>query len=271
MISDLTAFISFLAPLAAAAIGCIYIISNRNKSIAKSFLLFSLISVAYKSLFDFVVSFNITGFILPSYAIGNFFVFSCAPFLYLYFKSLVNIKSTFPAANNLKHFILPAIVFLIGLFLIITVPANQFIAFLNMRFEKGILDKNFALYSIFYTFGFPLLIVQWSFYVVLLTKIMNKRRRIYSKYYGTLEQRNSSLIQRIFAMYLGIFFISFILSVFKVQSNLIIFLSNAACCTFIVLAVLYGNEQLNMQKYRMYKLSSHEEEIAARDRSPSKR
>lgn len=216
--------------------------------------------MAYKSLFDFVVSFNIEPLILPAYAMGNFFVFSCAPFLYLYFKSLLKKKTTLQA-SYLKHFYLPAIVFITGIVFTLTLPAEQLIDFLNMRFEKGILDKNFTLYSIFYTLGFPLLIIQWLVYVYLLLKIIKKRRKWYSKYYGSLEKRNQTLISRIFILYMGVFIISFILSVLKVQSHLVILITNLSICGFITLAVLNGNEQINMQKYRMYKLSSHEEEI----------
>lgn len=265
MINDVTAFISYLAPLTAAMIGGVYTVSNRNKSLAKSFFLLSLFAVAYKSFFDFVVSFHIDAIIIPSYAMGNFFIFSCAPFLYLYFKSLLK-KKTKVKADNIKHFILPAMVFISGIFFTVFIPAEILIDFLNMRFEKGILDNNLAVYSIFYTLGFPMLLIQWPVYIYLLRKVIIKRRKWYKKYYGTLEQRNQKLIKRISILYLSIFSISFLLSVFKVQSNIIIFGTNFTICSFIILAVLYGNEQLNMQKYRMYKLSSHEEEIMIKKR-----
>lgn len=270
MINDVIAFISYLAPITAAAVGIVYTLGNRHKSIAKSFFILSLSAVAYKSLFDFALAFNIQFVIIPSYVLGNMLIFSCAPLLYLFFKSLLhpNFKINF---ENLRHLIFPLTMFFTGACFALFMPAGTLIDFLNARFDGNITTFTPRAFRIFYSVGFPLLVAQWGLYIYFLRKIVLKRREIYRKYYGSLEKRNQQLIKRISLCYLSIFALSFLSFALNVQNSLIIFMINSVFCILIIFSVLAGNEQLNMKKYRMYKLSSHEEEITQKNqKKPSK-
>lgn len=238
----------------------IHILNNRHRGISRNLLASVILLTAYKGVYDFIIAFGLTPYHIIGYLLGNIALFSVAPLLYIYFRSLLTKTFVFQR-SNIKHFSIPFLFFIISTFSVIFSSEQDIISVLNHRFEKGVnFERSFTLIMV-YLIGYPLLVVQWAVYVAYTFKLIRKQKKKYGKFYGSFEKRNEVLIKRLHMYLAGIFVISFIITFLQISNEKVIIALNSVVAVLITLAVYYGQEQVNMKKYRMYKLSSHKEDI----------
>ena len=102
---------------------------------------------------------------------------------------------------------------------------------------------------------------QLIWYTGKIQKVYAKQRRKYGKYYAEYEERNEQLMLRqvVILMMVGVYDLMF--WVVRVRSPLLLIFANVVFGVLMGYLVISGKEQIDKKKYRMYKLSSHEDEV----------
>ncbi len=260
MKSETLSIISYLLPLAVSSIGALTILSNRNRGVSRNVFAIILLILSYKFGYDLVAAMHLKRIEIPTFVFGSFAWFSLAPLLYRYFHSL---RSNDYAFNRLfiKHLAPGIFVSLVVFVLSFVVDSETYIEVLNHRFEDDASFERSAYKIIIFILGSPLLLFQWIVYFYFLTQTIQLQQRSYGKFYGSYEQKNELLMKRIYFSMASIFLISFCAQFFQLKDPFVIMFINLFQSIATIFIFQAGKEQINIKKYRMYKLSSHLEEI----------
>ncbi len=215
---------------------------------------------AYKFAYDMLGVLGLDLLQVLAFFAGTLIWFSIAPLLYTYFSSLQT-HSFELDKSLLKHFVLPAGLILAGIGFLVLLGENRFLEVLNHRFEEDrSFERSISKIGLF-LIGTPFLAAQWVIYFKFLRSTISKQKNYYGKFYGSYEQRNEVLMNRIFYSFFAVFAVSFLVQFFQVNQSLYIILINLTLGFLVWVVMVAGREQIDMKNYRMYKLSSHEEEI----------
>jgi uncharacterized paraquat-inducible protein A len=247
-------------PLTIGLLGAVSLLSNRHRGFSRNAMSFVILATSYKGLDDLIGYLGLSNLQIISYFFSIIALFSVAPLLYKYFQSLLQESYIF-TFKDMKHFIVSFVLLGLTLLLALTVSKAELLHVLNNRFDEGRDFYGITALIFIYIIGYPLLIIQWILYFAFINKLIHNQKKRYGKFYGSYERRNEQLIRRVFFALTGVFIISFLMLFFQISQNLIIILSNIFVAILIGVAINAGHEQVDMKRYRMYKLNSHEEEI----------
>lgn len=260
MKTETLSIISYLLPLAVSSIGAITILSNRNRGVSRNTFAFILLILSYRFGYDLIAAMHIKSVEILAFVFGSFIWLSLAPLLYRYFHSLrtndYTLTSTF-----LKHLASGIIVSMVVFVLSFLVEHHIYIEALNYRFQNDASFERNVYKIIIFILGSPVLAFQWVLYFYFLKQTIKAQQRSYGKFYGSYEQRNELLMKRIYFGMAFIFFISFCAQFFQLKDPIYIFIINLFQSFATIYIIQAAKEQIDMKKYRMYKLSSHLEEI----------
>jgi hypothetical protein len=103
--------------------------------------------------------------------------------------------------------------------------------------------------------------VQLFIYNRMIQSVYRHQRIKYGKFYADYEERNEQLMLRqiVILTMVGVYDLMF--WVIRVRDPLLLVVSNLIFAGLMFYLIVSGREQINKKKYRMYKLSSHEDEI----------
>jgi hypothetical protein len=243
-----------------AILGSLTILGNRHKGITRNLFVVVLLLAAYKFAYDMLGVLGLDLLQIIAFFAGTLIWYATAPLLYTYFRSLQTHEFELNR-SLLKHFAIPALLLVAGGIFFIFLGEQRFLEVLNHRFEEDrSFERSISKIGLF-LIGTPLLSAQWLLYFKYLKDTIAGQKSYYGKFYGSYEQRNEILMNRIFYSFFAVFAASFLVQFFQVNQPVYIILINIILGLLIWLVMVAGREQIDMKNYRMYKLSSHEEEI----------
>lgn len=113
--------------------------------------------------------------------------------------------------------------------------------------------------------------VQLFVYNRMIQNVYRHQRIKYGKFYADYEERNEQLMLRqiVILSMVGVYDVMF--WVIRLRIPWLLVVSNIVFGGFMLYLIISGREQINKKKYRMYKLSSHEDEIKGSLRLERKR
>ena len=250
--------ISFIIPLIASSVGLLAILDNGNKGKSRMLFVLFLICLTGQSLFDVLVQVD-----LDDYLILSAFLFLPIAFLYgvilnTYTKSLLD-RKYIPEQFNKKQLIPSIVVFLILIILFLIWPKEEFIR--NVKCLTCNLSGEGNLGIIMLLLNCSLYLVLMPFYAVKIYGLFEKQKDLYGKYYASYELKNERSMKNIIVSFLIIGVLHLInLMGFKLPDSMTI--SSNLLSGILVTGIYFsGKNQLDIKKYRMYKLISHEEDI----------
>lgn len=252
--------ISFLFPLAASLVCILLIVQFRQKGISRSLFTALFVCFALHFFYELAIQIDIITvepifyliFLPASYAIG--------PILYIYNKSLLSRKFIFKSKYRL-HFIVSVGVFFVSVAMHIYYGSKDFgIIISNYGPEQlpGRVNQGRILFLLLKTTFFY---VHLLAYYLLIARDQAKHKKRYGKYYADYEKRNERLLFRIFLSLLGIIITQLVIQVLRLDIAAVTVAANFFSAVLIVVMFLAGKKQVEIRKYRMYKLSSHEHQI----------
>lgn len=223
---------------------------------------------SYKYAYDILSSFDLGTLQIIAYIVGIPITFGMAPAIYKYFRTLLYENEDFINANLRKHFFPVLIILIVNLVIVFMLDYDLILKTLNGQFRRDPSFTHNIFTMVLFMTGTPLLVFQWLFYYLFLKRLISRQRALFGKYYGSYEQRNEQLIKRIYFSFTTIFISNFLITFFQIKNPLYIIALNLISGLLMVAIVMAAREQVEVRSYRMYKLSSHEEEVSDRIKQP---
>tara|TARA_Y100000782_G_scaffold114966_1_gene153832 strand:- start:9944 stop:10735 length:792 start_codon:yes stop_codon:yes gene_type:complete len=260
MTLNLLTVFSYMLPLTAALISSLIVFQIRQKGKSRSYFGFLMLTISLLFFSEFAMKLDLV-VMLPFFYI--FFLstnYLIGPLLFFYNESLLHRKPRFK--NQYKVHLFPSLL----VFILLT---TSFFYIGEDKFGQSILLTSSESYSgMENIFAYLILFLKTTFfylhllfYYYLINKNQDRHKKKYGKFYADYEKRNELLLLRIFISILGLIVTQVILELFKADNPYLIIGCNLAAGILIVLIFISGKEQVEIRKYRMYKLSSHEHEI----------
>lgn len=257
---NLIGIISFLLPLTLALLGVLSVFSNRNTGPAKYLMLSVFLLLAYKFGQDILIVLGLYQIQTLVFLIGTPLMYLIIPILYKYFQSLLLFEKEFDF-NILKHSYIFFIVLFFNLLLFLFMSKEDYLSVLNYRFEGDPQTFDSIKRVLLFSLTAPFLLIQWILYYSIIKNLFKKQKKEYGKFFGSFEKRNKVLSYRIYRFLMFSFVLSFLNIFLRVENTYFDILTNLSISFLLFIVILSSREQINMRSYRMYKLSSHLEEI----------
>lgn len=258
---EIIGIITYLVPLTVSLLGAVSIFGNKHKGVARNLLSLTLVILTYKFAYDILGVLDLDILQLIAFNAGNLLWFVAPPMLYYFYISLQTHNYELDKPAFRKHLITGGVIFTFSMLILGLLPIEQYMEVLNFRFQDSpTFEHNFYRFALF-SLGTPLLFLQWFFYYFLLDRLIKEQQTYYGKFYGSYEKRNEQLMRRTFHFLIAIFAMSFGVQFMQITNPIYIILINLIQGTLLYFVISAGREQIDIKSYRMYKLSSHEEEI----------
>lgn len=252
--------VSFLLPLAASMVCFLLIVQFRQKGISRQLFAALFVCFGLHFFYELAIQIDIITlqpifyliFLPASYAIG--------PLLYIYNQSLL--KKGFKMRRKLRVHFIPSFLLFLGSIAMLTYYGNDNFGVIISDYSSTELPKSVNQGRILFLLAkTTIFYVHLLIYYFLIGRDQNKHKRKYGKFYADYEKKNEQLLFRIFLSLLGIIITQLVIQVLKLNISLIIVVSNLFSAILIAVMFFAGKKQIEIRKYRMYKLSSHEHEI----------
>ena len=257
---SLISIISFLLPITLSLLGVLSVFSNRNNGLAKYLMIAVFLLLTYKFGQDIFIVLGLYQLQIYVFLLGVPIMYTIAPILYKYFQSLLLFEKEFDF-NILKHSYAVFLAFTLNILLFSSMSVENFLSVINYRFEGEQHTFDSIMMILLFTLSAPLLLVQWFFYRYTIESLFKKQKKDYGKFFGSFEKRNKVLSYRIYNLLMISFVISFLNIFIRIDNPYFDIIANTIISTLIFIVIYSCREQINMRGYRMYKLSSHLEEI----------
>ena len=252
--------ITYLLPLTVSLLGALTIFGNRHRGISRNLFGYILFLMSYKFGYDLLSVMRIDTLQIIAFIAGSLIWYSLAPLLYRYFSSLQSHDFILDRLL-IKHFLPGLLIGITVLGFTLLLGKDTYVEVLNHRFNQDPSFQKSAYKTILFLLGSPLLTFQWLIYFYFLQSTINDHKKSYGIFYGSYERRNEILMKRIYFSMASIFLISFFAQFFQIQEPVYMILINLIQSVAAIIVVQSAKEQIDMKNYRMYKLSSHHEEI----------
>lgn len=103
--------------------------------------------------------------------------------------------------------------------------------------------------------------IQLFWYIKKIRSIYIHQERKYGKFYASYEQRNEQLMLRQLIILFFVACYDLMFWVVRVRNPYLLIVANIFFGVALTYLVIAGREQINIKRYRMYKLNSHEHEL----------
>jgi hypothetical protein len=113
--------------------------------------------------------------------------------------------------------------------------------------------------------------VQLVYYAKRVGRIFENQKRKYGKFYASYEERNERLMLRLMFVLAIVGVYDFLFWVIKIRTSSLFIIVNFIIGGLLVWLIFSGREQINIKRYRMYKLNSHEHELKEAHQPAKKR
>ncbi len=254
--------ITFLFPVGVLAIGALDVFANRNAGLSRTLFGIFLFTLLSFFLFNLMTEVEMGAFQIYGFVIFMPFSMFAAPILLMYQTSLMGKKDKLLGRGATYVHLIPALysltILVIGLFIFKTEEVNEILTI--QKLNTQVVSKNIARWVL--VSAHIVWYVQLFVYNKKIQKVYAVQRRKFGKFYAEYEERNEQLMLRqvLILILVGVYDLMF--WVVCVRDPLLLIISNIIFGLLMGYLIISGREQIDKKKYRMYKLSSHEDEIA---------
>ncbi|HBH06101.1 MAG TPA: hypothetical protein DDX92_05830 [Flavobacteriales bacterium] len=252
--------ISFLIPAGVSAVGILSILANRFRGRSRLLLVLMLVSLLAYFIANLIFKIEFAAYQLwPLVILIPLWMLS-APLFYSFVTSLLEDEVVGKKINWIWHIILPVVSFIIAIIAALLFTNEEIIDIVSESsksrdtFSTGIARGIFVAVHLFW-------FLQWLVYFRLLDKLFKKQKRVYNIFYGSYETRNEDLYIRMKFLVIIMTAMDLLVWVFLFVSPSWILSFNLLFGILTALIIISGREQVDMKKYRMYKLNSHHHEV----------
>ncbi len=253
--------ITFLVPVGAVAIGLLDINANRNKGISRYLFSSFLFAVLSFFLFNLMTEVEMGEFQILGFVVLFPFSFLAAPFLLMYQKSLMGEKSKLLGETGVIWNFVPSIfsvlILVIGLAMFSVQEVNEIL--ITQRLNSGDSIKINA--RLILISAHLMWYVQLFWYNFKIRSVFRAQKRKFGKFYAQYEERNEKLMNRIVIIFMMIGVYDLMFWIVRVRNPYLMILVNVIFGIALAYMIMAGREQIDIKRYRMYKLDSHMYEL----------
>ena len=260
-----------MLPLGVLSVGSLEIFSNRNSGLSKILFGSFLVSLLAFFLFNLMTEVQMGSFQIIGFVVLMPISMLASPILLMYQTSLMGKSQKLLGKGPIFIHFIPAvytiIILSIGLTVFSTNELNEILTDQKLDSENHLaLIARWVLVS-----AHVVWYIQLYIYNRMIQGVYRHQRLKYGKFYADYEERNEQLMLRqiVILTLVGVYDLMF--WVLRVRSSYLLVIANIIFGALMFYLIVSGREQINKKKYRMYKLSSHEDEIKDRHRLERKR
>lgn len=268
----IVSLITYLIPIGVLSVGMLDIYTNRNSGISKTIFSVFLFALLSMFIYNLMTEVEMAFFQIIAFAIFMPLSMLAGPLLLMFQQSLMGKKRKLLGEGSkvLLHF-LPALytilVLVVGLVLYSAEELNEILTIAD--FDEGDLPTLYARWVLGSTH--VLWYVQLLWYAKRIGKLFEHQKRKYGKFYASYEERNERMMLQGLAVLGMVGVYDFLFWVIKIRTGTLFILVNFIVGGLLVWLILSGREQINIKRYRMYKLNSHEHELKDVEKYSKKR
>ena len=257
--------ITFLIPVGVLAVGLLEVYGNRNTGLSRTLFAAFLFSLLSFFLFNLMTEVEMGGIQIIGLVILMPLSMLAAPLMLMYHKTLMGFKSKLLGTNNVIWnfipFIYSIIVILIGLSYFSVNEVNDI--FISQRINSG--DKIKIIARLVLISAHALWYLQLGWYSLKVKEVYDNQKRKFGKFYAQYEERNEKLMNRevIILLMVGVYDLMF--WVVRIRHPYLLILVNISFGVILSYLILSGKEQIDIKRYRMYKLDSHKHELGKKN------
>jgi len=183
------------------------------------------------------------------------------PLMLMYQKSLMGMKHKLLGHQKIALNFVPAIysvlVLVVGLSIFSLKDVNDILTL--QRLESGATNIVIARYVL--VSAHVLWYLQLFWYTKKIRLVYDKQKRKYGKFYAQYEERNEKLMMREVVILMMVGFYDLMFWVVRVRNPYLMILVNVIFGIILAYLIIAGREQIDIKRYRMYKLDSHKHEL----------
>ena len=253
--------ITFLIPVGVVSIGLLDIYANRNTGISRTIFSAFLFSVLSFFLFNLLTEVEMGETQIIGFVLLMPFSMLAGPLLLMYQKSLMGSKTKLLGHTRIAWNFIPAVysilILIVGLSVFTISEANEILT--TQKLDSGETKKvigRFVLIS-----AHVLWYIQLFWYTRKIRSVYQHQKKKYGKFYAQYEERNEKLMLREVAILMMVGFYDLMFWVVRVRSPYLMIAVNVVFGVILAYLILSGREQIDIKRYRMYKLDSHKHEL----------
>ena len=253
--------ITFLFPVGVLAIGALDIFANRNAGLSRTLFGIFLLALLSFFLFNLMTEVEMNSIQIMAFMMLLPISMLAAPILLMYQTSLMGrSKKLLGDGSIVLHAfsaLLVTVVLISGMFVFSFDELNDILT--SQKLESKEVYKIAARWIL--VGAHFMWYAQLIWYTRKIQMVYAKQRRKYGKYYAEYEERNEQLMLRqvVILMMVGVYDLMF--WVVRVRNPILLIIANLVFGLLLAYLIISGKEQIDKKKYRMYKLSSHEDEV----------
>ena len=253
--------ITFLIPVGVLAIGLLDIYANRNSGLSRSLYSAFLFTILSFFLFNLLTEVEMGSIQIFGFVLLLPFSMIAGPLMLMYQETLMGHSHKLLGKTKIFWHFVPAIyslvILLAGLFMFSIDELNDILTIQHLestdrieRISRGVLVSAHILWYI-----------QLFWYIKKIRSIYVHQQRKYGKFYASYEERNEQLMLRQMIILFFVAFYDLMFWVVRVRNPYLLIAANIFFGVVLTYLVIAGREQINIKRYRMYKLNSHEHEL----------
>ena len=189
------------------------------------------------------------------------FSFLAAPFLLMYQKSLMGNKSKLLGKSGIFWNFIPSIysvvIVVIGLSVFSVQEVNEILT--TQRLNSGDTTKIIARFILIS--AHVLWYIQLFWYNFKIRNVFRVQKKKFGKFYAQYEERNEKLMNRIVIIFMMVGVYDLMFWIVRVRNPYLMIMVNVLFGFALAYMIVAGREQIDIKRYRMYKLDSHLHEL----------
>ena len=253
--------ITFLIPVGVLTIGLLDIYSNRNSGLSRTLFTAFLFSVLCFFLFNLMTEVEMGETQIIAFIILMPISLLAGPLLLMYQKTLMGDKSKLLGKKRVIWHFIPslysALILFIGIALYSIDEVNRILTI--QKLDSGDPEKIAARFILIS--AHVLWYIQLLWYSFEIKKVFDNQKKKFGKFYAQYEERNESMMNRVVLVLMMIAIYDLMFWIVRVRNPYVMILVNVIFGIGLVFMIVSGREQINIKRYRMYKLDSHKHEL----------
>lgn len=253
--------ITFLIPVGVLAIGLLDIYANRNTGISRTLFSAFLFSVLSFFLFNLMTEVEMGETQILAFVILLPFSFLAGPLLLMYQKTLMGDKKKLLGRTGIIWNFVPAIysivILVLGISIFSVQEVNEILT--TQKMDSGEMDKIVA--RVILISAHVLWYIQLFWYNLKINKVFSHQKKKFGKFYAQYEDRNEKLLNRIVLILMMVAIYDLMFWIVRVRNPYLMIAVNISFGVALGYMIIAGREQIDIKRYRMYKLDSHLHEL----------
>ncbi|MGB0805073.1 MAG: hypothetical protein ACPGRC_00195 [Salibacteraceae bacterium] len=253
--------ITFLIPVGVLAIGLLDIYANRNSGISRTLFSAFLFSVLSFFLFNLMTEVEMGETQILGFVVLMPFSLLAGPLLLMYQKSLNGEKRKLLGVKGIIWNFVPSIYSVVILIVGISVFSIQEVNDILTTQKMNAGEREMIVARLILISAHVLWYIQLFWYNLKIGKIFKAQKKKFGKFYAQYEERNEKLLNRIVIILMMIAVYDLMFWIVRVRNPYLMIVVNIAFGVSLAFMIVSGREQIDIKRYRMYKLDSHMHEL----------